>query len=419
MGYALNPASVSPASKHSDGAAEADRCPWCDQSITHEKFQEIRARIKQEEQQRIAAVQAKLQVEFVQRIAAKDAEVKAAVEDAARVSATAIEREKQESATREAKALAQGKKAAEMEMQELLARTQQDKQAAEAAKGAAEMQLAELKASQQRQSEQYARQEIQKVREAMEKAHELELNQMGAKSFEERQKFENTIDDLKRQVQKQTAGELGEGAEIDLYESLRAAFDADRIRRIDKGVPGADIWHEIVHNGEVCGRIIYDSKNRNVWRTEYATKLRDDQLAAEADHAVLATRVFPSGQSQLHILNGVLLANPARILVLVQMLRGHIIQVHRQRLSGHQRDRKVDQLYHFITSDRCAQLFQKEKDVTDALLEIEIKEQTAHSRVWKQRGELLKSSQKNSADLRYEIDRIIEDDTNDDPLTIS
>ena len=52
-----------------------------------------------------------------------------------------------------------------------------------------------------------------------------------------------------RKLEKKTAEELGEGAELDLYEELKALFEGDRIRRVPKGTPGADIVHEIVENG--------------------------------------------------------------------------------------------------------------------------------------------------------------------------
>ena len=137
-----------------------------------------------------------------------------------------------------------------------------------------------------------------------------------SKAFEERQKLETKLEDLQRQMKKQRANELGESAELDLAEALREAFPNDRFRKIDKGVAGADLWQDVVHNGEVCGRIVYDSKNRNAWRNDYVNKLKTDQIDAEGDYAVLATRVFPSETTQMHIQDGVLVAHPARIVVL-------------------------------------------------------------------------------------------------------
>ena len=111
-------------------------------------------------------------------------------------------------------------------------------------------------------------------------------------------RLEGQLQDMQRQLQKRTADELGEGAELELYDVLKAAFDGDKIRRVQKGTPGADIVHEVVHNGKVCGKIVYDSRTGN-WKNEYATKLREDQIAEKADHAILSSNKFPAGAKQL------------------------------------------------------------------------------------------------------------------------
>ena len=60
-----------------------------------------------------------------------------------------------------------------------------------------------------------------------------------------------------------------------MYDALREAFQGDNITRIKKGEPGADIRHEVMHKGEVCGTILYDSKNRQLWQNAHAQKTTD------------------------------------------------------------------------------------------------------------------------------------------------
>jgi len=38
-----------------------------------------------------------------------------------------------------------------------------------------------------------------------------------------------------------------------------------------------------------------NSPSRWPWRNDYVTKLREDQIAAKAEHAILSSRVFPAG----------------------------------------------------------------------------------------------------------------------------
>src|SRR4029077_2145216 len=119
-------------------------------------------------------------------------------------------------------------------------------------------------------------------------------------AFDETQKLSNKVAELQRALEKKTADELGEGAEVDLFEALKDEFRDDRIERIAKGTPGADVRHVVIYNGRECGIIVYDSKNHGRHRSDHVTKLRADQLAAKADHAILSTRAFPAKTGQLH-----------------------------------------------------------------------------------------------------------------------
>src|SRR5262249_43375931 len=199
----------------------------------------------------------------------------------------------------------------------------------------------------------------------------------------------------------------GETSEIDLFEQLRGAFEGDRVRRVGKGVNGADVIHEVVHNGKVCGKIIYDSKNRNAWQNEFANKLRADKLAERADHAVLSSNKFPKGAQQLHNQDGVIVAHPARIVALAEILRRNILQTHELRISNDAREHKTATLYAFITSERCKQLLDAIDPRAGKLRELAASEKTTRRLTWERRNKLIRSVKKVQADLSFEIDRII------------
>jgi hypothetical protein len=248
---------------------------------------------------------------------------------------------------------------------------------------------------------------VQEVREAMEAARVNALNAERANHFDEKQKLTGKLEALTRQLENKTADELGEGAEVNLFEVLKREFEADRIDRIRKGVSGADIIHTVVHNGQECGKIIYDSKNSIAWRDDYVSKLVQDQTAAKADHAMLCTFKLPGNARQVDVRHGVVIANPARALALVQMIRRHIVQVHTLRLSKTERAQKMAALYDFITSERCDHLLARIESHAEALLELQAKEMKAHQAHWKHEGTHLRSIQKVKAELETEIDCII------------
>jgi len=244
-------------------------------------------------------------------------------------------------------------------------------------------------------------------REALEKAGEAAINAEKARAFEETQKMQNKLNDMQRALDKKSSEELGEGAEIDLFEALKADFPDDQITRVKKGAAGADIIHVVFLQGRECGKIIYDSKNHKKFHYDHVTKLRNDQLAAKAEHAILSTHSFPKGTGQLHLHDGVILANPARVVTIATMVRRHLIYVHTLRLSDVERERKTAKLYDYITSERCTQLMAKIDSHAEDLLEQQIKEITWHEKNWRKQGETFRAIQKAKIDIENDIGAIV------------
>lgn len=294
-----------------------------------------------------------------------------------------------------AQARAEASEAAQAQLAEAIAA----KQAADERVNAAQQEVAAVKAAQDAL--------LKEQREALEADKATALSAARSQAFTENQKLLDKVGELQRSLDKKTAEELGEGAEIDLFETLKAEFESDRFQRVKKGQPGADIIQTVVHNGQVCGKIIYDSKNHNAWRNDFVTKLRADQMAEGAEHAILTVLKFPQGARQLHFQDGVLVANPARVAAVVEVLRRHMIQTHTLRMSGQQRMEKTAALYDFITSDQCAGMFERLDTHTQKLLDIQVAERTAHEKVWKEQGLAIRGAQKVQAEMQNQIDAII------------
>jgi|SRR6185437_15380645 len=379
------------------------KCPVCEQPIPNEKAEQVRARMEARDRELTAAASARAALQFAQEKAQIEASAKAAIET---INA--------EIATKEAAARADGAKAAEATMQEKFTALEQARAsaaavaqeriaAAQAAKTAAEIEAKTLK----ERHEAVLNERLQEQRDALEKDKAESILAEQAKTFAERQNLKSTVNDLQRKLERERADVLGEGAELDLFEELKAGFEGDRIRRVPKGTPGADIIHEIIHKGKVCGKIVYDSKNRNDWKSAYVTKLCEDKIAESAQHAILSTLKFPAGAKQLDLREGVILANPARVAAVAEILREHIVQTHALRLSNQEREKKKGALYAYIMSERFGQHLDSIETQTDKLLDLDVDEQTAHRTVWEKRGRLLKGVQKAHGNLRADVGRII------------
>ncbi len=198
--------------------------------------------------------------------------------------------------------------------------------------------------------------------------------------------LQKKILELQRQVERKTANDIGDGAEIDVYEALRDVFPGDKITRVEKGQPGGDILHEVLYKGASCGKILIDAKMRQQWKYEFVNKLRADQTEAGAEHAILATTAFPEGKKELAIESDVILVSPARTVHIVSLLRKAMVQTHVSGLSVKERATKMSKLYEFITSPTYAQRVREAEKLTDDILELDVQEKKAHDNVWKKRG---------------------------------
>jgi hypothetical protein len=378
-------------------------CPTCDQPIPNEKADEVRARLQARDRQLLEAAVAREARRFAaekQELATRHAELVAKLtsEVAQRVAAARAEERRTVEAGAQQRFTELQKANAERDLawQEKFAGASRAQQ--EAVK-----QYEALKAD----TEQVINGRVQEAREALTKDHLDKMNVKDAAHIGEKQKLMGKLAELGRQLEKKSAEELGEGAEVKLYDALRREFEDDRVERVGRGNPGADILHTIIHNGRECGRIIYDSKNAQAWRSEYVTKLIQDQTAAKADHAILCVLKFPAESKQITMRDGVIVVNPARAVVIVQLIRNHLIQVSSLRLSKNERARKMAAIYDFITSERCSHLLNRIDSLAESLLNMQAAEIRAHEENWKKQGTHIRTIQKAKGELETEIDRII------------
>jgi hypothetical protein len=333
-------------------------CPTCDQPVSPEKFEDIQGK----ERARAAKIERTLQARFAGEMAKVEATKKAEVAKAKQEAAAQIEKVKREAANAAKAALAP--KLAE-----------------------AEQQIKSLKADQKAVIDQ----RLKEQREALDKARVEAVNAEKATGYAERMRLDAKLQELTRQLQRKTANEIGDKAEVDLYTALKSEFLTDNIYRVKKGHNGADIVHLVIENGKTVGKIIYDSKDRMRWQHAFTRKLREDQLTEKADHAVLCTNVFPAGTGtrNLHIQHDVVVVDRRRVLVLANILRRQVIQVSMLRLADDDRRAKTAELYQFVTSEQCRLLWDRLVEVGEDMAALDTAEANAHQRTWTKRAALV------------------------------
>ena len=226
---------------------------------------------------------------------------------------------------------------------------------------------------------------MQAQRETLEKAKAEAVATERTKAYAERMRLDTQLQDLQRKLQRKTANELGEEGEADVFEALRREFRQDTITRVAKGVPGADIIHRIVHNDSVIGTIVIDSKNTSRFLPRFATKIRADQHREQADHAIISTTAFPPGARQLTVVNNVIVADPARVVAVVHLLRRQIVQMHVLRIGNEARQEKAEALYQYIVSPAGVAQLDQIGSLVDGLTDVLTREKKAHHQDWEKR----------------------------------
>ena len=299
-----------------------ERCPWCGSKISHDKFLEVQAAIREEERRKLAAA----------------------------VDAVKKEIDKQR------------------------------------------------------------KKELADVRQILQKDRDAALARREAEFARERDALQKKIIDISRRVSKR-GGEIADGAGIDLYDELRGAFRDDQLTR-----RGADNFLlDVRYKNKSAGKLLIAAKPRAAWQQAFVTKLRQEQSEAGADHAILATAVFPAGKKELFIDSGVIVVAPARVRAIVEVLRKALVAMHVAKLSDAERADKLNKLFKFITSASFKRKLAEASELTSEALQIDVDEKRAHDLVWRKRGTVLTRVRQVLRDIDTDVSAIVE--SRDEPET--
>ena len=409
--------------------------PLCGTELSKVKFSEIQAKLKGQKQQELAereqrvaeaetTVRHRLEQEFKKQLQTEK-------ENAAKLAKQEVDQQikkiaaERDDATKKAKQAdareASIRKEAEKEKQ-VAAKLAQQQADAQVSKIAAELERANKKVKEaeareadilkqaKEEAETSAKKELGNQRAALEKDKAMAILKQQSEFKRERESFQKKLKLMEHQLQNKTANELGDGGEIDVSEALKEAFPGDRVTRIKKGQPGADILHEVLHKGQVCGRIIIDSKVRQGWQNAFMTKLRQDQVEAGAEQAILATSVFPSGEREMYTESDVIIINPARVVHIAHILRQAMITMHVRGLSMKERAGKMNKLYRLITSEPYKRKFSEAGKITEEILDLDVQEKKAHDNVWRKRGAFATRINNVLREIETDVDGVIEGD---------
>jgi len=341
-------------------ATAHEECPYCGTAIAKTKVAEVTARIRSEEQRRDAQAREQHETEL------EDAKEKLAQAN--------IERA-----------------AFELKL----------KQAVEAATAAAR------KAADDDHAKKLA-DELARAREVLKLDFDKQILKQATDASKEKDELVKKLGEMQRKLD--AKGVRDAGADIDVYEQLRATFveKGDRVVPIQEGETGATIIHDVMYKGAVCARILVDAKLRKNLQPSYVKNLHDEMVESKADCALLATVVFSKELTELSEQNGVVLVHPARVVNMITILRRSLIKLFQARLSTDEREKKKAKLYKFVTSEACRKKLEEPGRLAGDLLEIDVEELTTHQRIWQKRGDIERKIQSVMTDVMDDIDAIVD-----------
>jgi hypothetical protein len=161
------------------------------------------------------------------------------------------------------------------------------------------------------------------------------------------------IDSLKRKAEQSSQQAQGESLEVALEHQLRAQFPFDLIEPVAKGEFGGDVLQHVRDpSGQLCGKILWETKRTKAWSDGWLAKLKSDQRAAHADLAVIVSQTMPKDVTHFDHLDGIWVSSLGCILPVANALRVSVIELAGVRRSSQGQETKAQQIYGYLTGPR-------------------------------------------------------------------
>ena len=198
------------------------------------------------------------------------------------------------------------------------------------------------------------------------------------------------IEELKRKSEQGSMQLQGESQEILLEEILHENFPFDIIEEVGKGVEGADCIQTIRNNaGQLCGKIIYESKRTKAWSNNWIDKLKTDMRNCGADVAILVTQTFPKDMDRFGQKEGIWICNFSEVGSVSHLLRSGIIKINDIQKAQEGKGDKMQMLYDYLTGNEFRGQMEAIVEGFMAMKQGISRERIQMEKIWKEREKQL------------------------------
>jgi hypothetical protein len=195
---------------------------------------------------------------------------------------------------------------------------------------------------------------------------------------------------MKQKLEQGSQQAQGELMEVALEQLLTDAFPVDSITEVGKGQSGADSIQEVRNEfGQVCGRIVYESKRTKGFSPAWIDKLKTDLQTHKGDIAVLVTETMPKDMPRFGLYQGVYLCTFGEARALAGILREGILRVSEVQTAGKNKGGKMQSLYDYLTGNEFRQCIESMLRSFVALKASLDREKRAMKKLWAEREKQL------------------------------
>lgn len=213
-------------------------------------------------------------------------------------------------------------------------------------------------------------------------------------------KMREQIEEMKRKAEQGSMQMQGEVQEVALEEMLKTFFPHDLIQNVPKGVKGADVI-QVVRNfsGQVCGKIVYESKRTKNFGGDWIDKLKFDMRELGASMAVLVTEAMPSDMERFGQKEGVWVCSYADVKSLSFVLRDGLLRIQTVIDSQENKDDKLHLLYNYITGDEFRNRLEAVTEGFRCVKETINKERMFMEKMWAEREKQMEKAMTSTVKL--------------------
>lgn len=206
------------------------------------------------------------------------------------------------------------------------------------------------------------------------------------------EKVQEQNSELKRRLERLSAGDRGEFNEEEILARLARAFPDDDITRTRRGQRGADIFQRVRFrtDGDLveAGLIIYECKDTSQWSNSFITQMKSEATLHHTPYSVLISRRFPQGHKNLAVIDDVVVVEPERAVALAEVMRRMVIETYRSSARAGSQAEKTAELFSFVSSTEFRQAFDSLIETSEALQASLALERRNHLKVWTERDRL-------------------------------